>query len=290
MGTLAAVITGVFVLAAIYCGSNPFKHGVMTDFPGFETYKVELAPSSALPTAVDSDDRLTAADVHFVDPVQGPESIAFDPHGRGPYTGIADGQIVVWDGKAWKHFAYTSPNRSEICDPKPSALSCVENEHICGRPLGLRFDKKTGDLYIADAYFGLLKVGPQGGLASPLTTEAEGIPFKFTNDLDIDEEGIIYFSVSSSTYYRRNFLQSIFTGDPTGMLLKYNPSTKETTILLRGLQFPNGVSLSKDESFLVLCESSAVGKAFIFGFCKPFDFFSLSHFAYIYSAISTRAD
>ncbi|GKB20417.1 probable phospholipid-transporting ATPase 4, partial [Tanacetum coccineum] len=54
----------------------------------------------------------------------------------------------------------------------------LKNEHICGRPLGLRFDKKTGDMYIADAYFGLLKVGPQGGLATPLAT---GVPLKFTN-------------------------------------------------------------------------------------------------------------
>ncbi|KAH0928396.1 hypothetical protein HID58_014123 [Brassica napus] len=36
--------------------------------------------------------------------------------------------------------------------------SAPELEHVCGRPLGLRFDKKTSDLYIADAYFGLLVV------------------------------------------------------------------------------------------------------------------------------------
>ncbi|XP_020570962.1 protein STRICTOSIDINE SYNTHASE-LIKE 3-like [Phalaenopsis equestris] len=251
--TFAALI----VMAAIYCGTNPFNHGAMAGFPGFETYKVELPPATAVPAdAVDSDDRLTAAEVRFMNQVQGPESIAFDPTGGGPYTGVADGRVLFWDGERWRDFAFTSPNRSTICDPKPSASSYLENEHICGRPLGLRFDKKTGDLYIADAYYGLLKVGPQGGLASLLTSEAEGIPFKFTNDLDIDEEGNVYFTVSSNTYYRRNFLQSIFTGDPTGRLLKYNHITKETIVLLHGLQFPNGVSLSKDGSFLVFCESS----------------------------------
>ncbi|KAG6589648.1 Protein STRICTOSIDINE SYNTHASE-LIKE 3, partial [Cucurbita argyrosperma subsp. sororia] len=40
-------------------------------------------------------------------------------------------------------------------------------------------------IYIADAYFGLMKVGPEGGLATSLSTEAEGLPFKFTNDLDL---------------------------------------------------------------------------------------------------------
>lgn len=253
---MAIGLTGAIVLAAIYCGTNPFNHGAMVDFPGFETYKVELAPPTEVPSEVDVEDRLTASELRFVDQVQGPESIAFDLRGGGPYTGVADGRIVVWDGEAWKDFAFTSPNRSAICDPKPSSLSYLENEHICGRPLGLRFDKKTGDLYIADAYFGILKVGPQGGLASSLTTEADGVPFKFTNDLDIDEEGNIYFTVTSSIYYRRNFLQCIFTGDRSGRLLKYNIVTKKTTVLLHGIQFPNGVSLSKDGSFLLFCESA----------------------------------
>lgn len=54
----------------------------------------------------------------------------------------------------------------------------------------------------------------------------------------------------------RNFLQLVFTSETSGRLLKYNPSTKETTVLKKGLQFPNGVSMSKDKSFLVFCEGS----------------------------------
>lgn len=77
-------------------------------------------------------------------------------------------------------------------------------EHVCGRPLGLRFDKTTGDLYIADAYLGLHVVGPGGGLATKLVSEFEGKPLRFTNDLDIDEENdIIYFTDSSTVFQRR---------------------------------------------------------------------------------------
>ena len=93
--------------------------------------------------------------------------------------------------------------RSGLCDPQPSPLGYLKNEHICGRPLGLRFHKKTGDLYIADAYFGLMKVGPEGGLATSLASEAEGVPLRFTNDLDVDEEGNVYFTDSSTNYQRR---------------------------------------------------------------------------------------
>ncbi|XP_010932965.2 protein STRICTOSIDINE SYNTHASE-LIKE 3 isoform X1 [Elaeis guineensis] len=203
MAPAGIVLAGAFLLAALYCGTDPLGHGSMADFPGFEAYPVELPPWSELPTARDPEDRLQRAEVRFLGQIQGPESVAFDPLGRGPYTGVADGRVLFWNGHSWSDFAYTSPIRSELCDPKPSALSYLRNEHICGRPLGLRFDKKTGDLYIADAYFGLLKVGPEGGLATPLSTEAEGVPLNFTNDLDIDEEGNIYFTDSSTNYQRR---------------------------------------------------------------------------------------
>lgn len=82
-------------------------------------------------------------------------------------------------------------------------MKYVENEHVCGRPLGIRFDKKSGEMYIADAYLGLCKVGPEGGLATRVATEAEGVEFRFVNDLDVDEDGNVYFTDSSSNYQRR---------------------------------------------------------------------------------------
>lgn len=56
-------------------------------------------------------------------------------------------------------------------------------------------------------------------------------------------------------FVSREFLQLIFTGESSGRLLKYNPTTKVTTVLLRDLQFPNGVTLSKDESFLLFSDA-----------------------------------
>ncbi|KAK9029336.1 hypothetical protein V6N11_026455 [Hibiscus sabdariffa] len=244
----------LFLLLALYCGIDPFKKSAISDFPDFETHKVDLPPWELVPMASDKDNLLQKSEIKFLNQVQGPESMAFDPLGRGPYTGVADGRVLFWDGQNWKDFAYTSSNRSEICNPKPSPLSYLPNEHICGRPLGLRFDKKTGDLYIADAYLGLFKVGPEGGLATSLLTEVDGVPLRFTNDLDIDDEGNIYFTDSSNKFQRRNFMQLVFSSEKSGRLLRYNLHTKETSVLQRNLQFPNGVSLSKDGSFLVFCE------------------------------------
>jgi sugar lactone lactonase YvrE len=77
-------------------------------------------------------------------------------------------------------------------------------ESICGRPLGVRLYRKTGELYIADAYMGLMKVGPDGGEAQVLTKEADGVPFHFLNGLDVDQAtGDVYFTDSSVNYPRR---------------------------------------------------------------------------------------
>ncbi|PKI53154.1 hypothetical protein CRG98_026459, partial [Punica granatum] len=135
--------------------------------------------------------------------VTGPESIAFDCRGRGPYVGVSDGRILKWLGarRGWSEFAVTSPGRKrELCDGSTDPRM----EQTCGRPLGLKFDNRTCELYIADAYFGLLKARRGGsGAAEQLAAGYGGIPFKLTNALDVDPlSGDVYFTDSSRFYER----------------------------------------------------------------------------------------
>ncbi|KAM0943157.1 putative strictosidine synthase [Dioscorea sansibarensis] len=133
----------------------------------------------------------------------GPESITFDADGEGPYTGVSNGRILKWRGSSlgWQEFATTSNIRTSECDS-------IENFHVileskCGRPLGLQFNKATGDLYVTDAYFGLLTVGREGGAAAQVAVAADGEPFRFTNGLDVDQEnGMVYFTDSSARFQR----------------------------------------------------------------------------------------
>lgn len=74
-------------------------------------------------------------------------------------------------------------------------------QETCGRPLGLSFNYNTGDLYIVDAYFGLLKVPYDGGAATQLVADNEGDPFGFLTAVDVDPQtGIVYFTEASSTF------------------------------------------------------------------------------------------
>ncbi|PON75033.1 Strictosidine synthase [Parasponia andersonii] len=190
-----------------------------------------------------------------IDGALGPESYAFDGLGEGPYTGVSDGRIIKWqeNQRRWIDFAVTSPNRSR-CE---GSHDHHRTEHLCGRPLGLRFNKTSGDLYIADAYMGLLVVGPEGGLATRVATQAQGVPFAFSNGLDINEKtGVLYFTDSSSRYQRRNYLSVILSGDKTGRLMRYDPQTKQVDVLLENLSFPNGVALSESNHFLLIAETT----------------------------------
>ncbi|KAH0716263.1 hypothetical protein KY284_009168 [Solanum tuberosum] len=200
-------------------------------------------------------DRRFVEVIRIVGGAVGPESFAFDPHGDGPYTGVSDGRIIKWlqNETRWFDFALTSPNR----DGCEGFHDHSTSEHKCGRPLGLEFDENSGDLYIADAYLGLLVVGPNGGLATQVAKFAQGVPFGFTNSLCIDQNhGVLYFTDSSTTYSRRSHISVIVSGDDTGRLMKYDMKNKQVSVLLKTLKFPNGIAISKHGDFLLFVETT----------------------------------
>ncbi|RCV44657.1 hypothetical protein SETIT_9G392400v2 [Setaria italica] len=189
--------------------------------------------------------------------VTGAESLAFDRLGQGPYAGVSDGRVLKWGGSTlgWTTFAH-SPNYRKIPLCTASVVPSEETESICGRPLGLQFFAKTGDLYIADAYHGLMKVGPDGGEAEVLATQADGVPFHFVNGLDVDQAtGDVYFTDSSITYPRRFNTEIMMNADATGRLLKYDARAKQVTVLRAGLPYPNGVAVSGDRTHVVVAHT-----------------------------------
>ena len=65
------------------------------------------------PSIPGSKDLLSKSEVIHLKGAVGPESVAFDPNGEGPYTGVADGRILKWSGDSdgWVDFAVTSSQR-----------------------------------------------------------------------------------------------------------------------------------------------------------------------------------
>jgi sugar lactone lactonase YvrE len=160
-----------------------------------------------------------------------PEDVALDSRGR-IYAGMDNGRIV----------------RLQPDGSKPEGFA---NTH--GRPLGLIFDR-ADNLIVADAIKGLLAIAP-GGSISVLSTQADGVPFLCTNDLDIAADGTIYFTDASSKFPLAEFTLDIIEHQGNGRLLAYDPKTKTTRVLLGDICFANGVAVSPDQSYLLVVET-----------------------------------
>ncbi|KAG2643154.1 protein STRICTOSIDINE SYNTHASE-LIKE 10-like [Panicum virgatum] len=191
------------------------------------------------------------------EPVSGPESLAFDGRGGGPYSGVSDGRVLRWDGglRGWTEYAYNSKHKSvALCSPEKKL---VVPESVCGRPLGLQFHRRSGELYVADAYLGLLRVPPRGGLAEVVAAEAGGEPFNFLNGLDVDQRtGDVYFTDSSTTYQRSDYLLVVALGDETGRLLRYSRRARRVEVLRSGLSYPNGVAVGGGGEHVVVAHTA----------------------------------
>ncbi|MFH1983460.1 MAG: SMP-30/gluconolactonase/LRE family protein [Pseudomonadota bacterium] len=174
--------------------------------------------------------RLQAAELLAKGRINGPEDVAVDSRGR-VYAGTQEGRIVrlAADG-GLETFAETG-----------------------GRPLGMQFDAAE-NLIVCDSYKGLLSIAADGRI-TVLSTAADGVPFRFTDDLDIAADGRIYFTDASDRFNQNEYLFDLLEARPHGRLLRYDPSTRRTAVLLADLYFANGVALSMDEAFVLVNET-----------------------------------
>ncbi|MFJ7793062.1 SMP-30/gluconolactonase/LRE family protein [Pseudomonas sp. NPDC096950] len=125
-----------------------------------------------------------------------------------------------------------------------------------GRPLGMA-RHPNGLLVIADGLKGLLSLDAQGRVI-PLTTEANGVPFGFTDDVVIDKPGhYAYFSDASSRWGYGKDGEAIIEHGGDGRLLRYDFQTGKTALLLDKLEFANGVTLGPDDAFVLVNETGA---------------------------------
>lgn len=109
---------GVWVLVvavlAWFFASDPLELSPLAGVQDFQAQYVDRPSHNPLDNITrDADNKLQAAELIGEGEIFGPESIAFDLQGKGPYTGLSDGRIVRYDGPeiGWNTFATTSKNR-----------------------------------------------------------------------------------------------------------------------------------------------------------------------------------
>jgi sugar lactone lactonase YvrE len=169
----------------------------------------------------------------------GPEDIAIGPDSK-LYVPTHDGMIFTFD---------------------PASQELREFAQTNGRPLGIEFGP-SGKLFVADAYRGLLEISPDGAVTVLTNATDDGSPIRYADDLDVAADGAIYFTDASVKFGAEEFggtlpasLLDLMEHGPNGRVLKYDPATKSTTVLLEGLSFANGLALAADGRHYLVIET-----------------------------------
>lgn len=165
--------------------------------------------------------------------------------------------------------------------------------HVGGALLGAAA-AADGGLYLADATKGLFylppgwtrgdrsettpllvaSMAPADYAASASASALDAAEIRYCNDVAVDDAtGLVYFSDSSriaptvssqrhgDTF--RSYGDSHLSGDATGRLLVYDPATAGAHVLVTGIPFANGVTVSSDgASVLVVSTTSYSVRAF----------------------------
>ena len=200
------------------------------------SWKAPAAPGYVGPHAVNQ--KLAGLRMIDLGREEGPEHIVIARDGK-LYTTVLSGNILRMnpDGSGREVFAKTG-----------------------GRVLGFDFDA-AGNLIAADAVKGLLSISPDRKV-SVLTDKVGDDPIRYADAVVVARNGKMYLSDASTRFAPARWggtfeasVLDIIEQSSTGRILEYDPATRGTRVVAKGLSFANGVALSQDEKDLFVAET-----------------------------------
>ncbi|MGY0498674.1 SMP-30/gluconolactonase/LRE family protein [Nocardia sp. FBN12] len=166
-------------------------------------------------------------------PSKGPEDVVVLPDGR-----IATGTD---DGAIWR------------VDPASGTVERIADTG--GRALGMHADA-DGSLLICVAGRGILRLAEPGAELEVVVSEIDGEPIMFPSNVVRDDDGTIYFSISSRRWPFEEWMTDILEHSGSGQLVRRHPDG-HLEVLVDGLQFANGVVLAPDRSCVLVAETGS---------------------------------
>jgi len=163
--------------------------------------------------------------------------------------------VLARDGKL-----YTTVLSGNILRMNPDGSGREVFANTGGRVLGFDFDA-TGNLIAADAIKGLLSISPDRKI-TVLADQVGGDPIRYADAVVVARNGKIYLSDASTRFAPARWggtfeasVLDIIEQSSTGRILEYDPATRSTRVVAKGLSFANGVALSQDEKDLFVAET-----------------------------------
>jgi hypothetical protein len=256
--TLLPVAVAVLAVVALYLFPAQYTPSPITQWPAFSS-----SPQGEVV-------RLSRSNVKRIaeNKIDGPETVIFSPSTGAMYALTESGALMYIDVAS--------------DDVHPAAF-------LSGRPLGADFAaaESTDDtdvLYVADALKGLLRVSipkkqpapPEQAVVEVVSTRTSvaggGLPaghhILYADDVAVGPKtGHVYFSDASDVGISRTRTDPTrwdtlgasivdgIRGKRSGSLLVYDPKSRQTRALASGLWFANGVTVTPDESLVLVAET-----------------------------------
>jgi sugar lactone lactonase YvrE len=222
------IVAGVLVLAAYLCLWPVPIRAVAWQAPAAPGYAGVHA----------ANDRLARLNRIPLDADLGPEHIVVARDGT-LYAAVASGRILRMNADGTRQEVYAATG---------------------GRVLGFDFDA-AGNLIAADAMKGLLAIGPDRTVTL-LADQADGEPIRYADAVVVARSGKVYFTDASGRFAPAQWggtfeaaVLDILEQAATGRVLEYDPVSRATRTVARGLSFANGIALSEDERALFVAET-----------------------------------
>ncbi|MHA6288868.1 SMP-30/gluconolactonase/LRE family protein [Maricaulis sp. CAU 1757] len=186
-----------------------------------------------------------------------------EPRGR-----LATAELIAPDGLLNSEDLALGPDGSVFASQIDGTLAelrrvdgnwqIVQSYPIAQAPaLGLQWHP-DGRLIVA-ASDGVYALDTASGAVASLTRTAAGRPLGFADDLDIADDGTIYFTEASWKWANRldqpSYHYDMAENRPYGALVALDPRTGETRILADDLYFANGVAMASDQRSVFFIET-----------------------------------
>ncbi|MGP0058583.1 MAG: ABC transporter permease [Beijerinckiaceae bacterium] len=243
-GVNRMVLAGILVLAAVIdIRWLKNRHRIISKVYVSPTYH----PMPPLPaTAADSgtpfalNDKLRNVSEIGLGRIEAPEDVILDRYDN-LYAGSRQGDII--------RFAPPDYEKMEVF------------AHIGGAPLGMAFDRQD-NLYVCVGGMGLYRVTPERRVEKAtdetnrtLLSVTDDSRLRLADDLDIADDGRIFFSEATVRYEMHEWPVDGLEGRGNGRIICYDPNTDTTHTVLRGLKFPNGICIASDRQSLLFAET-----------------------------------
>lgn len=157
---------------------------------------------------------------------------------------------------------YASTEDGTVLRISPSGRTVDAFADVGGRPLGIE-PYGDGAFIVANPFIGLQRIDADGSVTT-LLTEIDGQPIGYANDVAVADDGRVFLSNASTKFGAEAYggtleasLLDILEHGGNGIVIEYLPASDSARVLLDGLNFANGVAISRDQQYLLVAETGS---------------------------------